>query len=97
VVRSYWFYLIDQLVHWIIDPLSQWTSCNESMSQWANESMSQSNSQAPGPRGSPQEPQAPPLPADSLALLPLAATANTESCCSSLALWQCGHCAFFAP
>jgi len=37
------------------------------------------------------------LPRSSCRLTSEAATANTESCCSSLALWQCGHCAFFAP
>jgi len=45
---------------------------------------------APGPRGSPQEPHAPTsdvVEAD----LALAATANTESCCSSLPPLHDGH------
>jgi hypothetical protein len=51
---------------------------------------------APGPRGSPQLPQAPPsgvAPLDA----PLADTANTESCGSSFLLWHFGHSALSFP
>jgi hypothetical protein len=48
--------------------------------------------QVPGPRGSPQLPQAP-TEGDALAEL-LAETANTESCRASFLLWHFGHSAF---
>ena len=53
--------------------------------------------QAPGPRGSPQAPQA--LPADGVAelLFVFALTANTESCGASSLLWHLGHAAFCLP
>jgi len=50
---------------------------------------------APGPRGSPQEPQAPL--GDAEAVEPLAETAKTESCRSSLVVWHLGHSAFCLP
>jgi hypothetical protein len=51
--------------------------------------------QDPGPRGSPQEPQAP---VDDEADEPLfVLTANTESCAASLLLWHLGHSAFCLP
>jgi len=54
--------------------------------------------QAPGPRGSPQLPQAPLGAADGEDCEdPLADTANTESSCASLRLWHFGHEAFSAP
>lgn len=51
--------------------------------------------QAPGPRGSPQDPQAPL--ADAEADDPLADTAKTESCGSSFVVWHLGHSAFSLP
>jgi hypothetical protein len=51
--------------------------------------------QAPGPRGSPQDPQAPEAGADEE--LPLAATAKTESWGSSFLVWHLGHSAFSLP
>jgi hypothetical protein len=54
------------------------------------------NEHAPGPRGSPHEPHAPAERA-ALALLLLAATANTDSLDCSLALPQCGHAALCDP
>src|SRR5690349_5033125 len=51
--------------------------------------------QAPGPRGSPHDPQAPGE--AEAGELPFALTANTESCGASFTLWHLGHCAFSAP
>jgi len=51
--------------------------------------------QAPGPRGSPQLPQAP-TEAGELAE-PLPAIAKTESCCVSFLLWHFGHAALPLP
>ena len=62
--------------------------------------------QAPGPRGSPQDPQAPLEDEDEDAEVadglaeddePFAATANTESCGASLVDWHFGHSAFCLP
>ena len=50
----------------------------------------------PGPRGSPQEPQAP-VDRAGAAEVPLALTANTESCGASLLPWHLGHSAFWSP
>ena len=53
---------------------------------------------APGPRGSPQEPQPPDELADSAKdpeLLP--ATAKTESCGANCLLWHLGQAAFWVP
>ncbi|HTS34964.1 MAG TPA: hypothetical protein VMH04_04785 [Candidatus Solibacter sp.] len=50
---------------------------------------------APGPRGSPQEPQAPEGVAD--VDEPFADTAKTESCGSSFVVWHFGHSAFSLP
>ena len=52
--------------------------------------------QEPGPRGSPQEPQAP-VDRAGAAEVPLALTANTESCGASLLPWHLGHSAFWSP
>ena len=51
--------------------------------------------QAPGPRGSPQDPQGP----TGFAELetPLADTAKTESCGASFLVWHLGHSAFSLP
>jgi hypothetical protein len=51
--------------------------------------------QAPGPRGSPQLPQAPAL-GDALAE-PFVDIAKTESCCASFLLWHLGHFASWLP
>ena len=51
---------------------------------------------APGPRGSPQLPQAPPIDG-ALPLAPFAETANNESCGTSFRLWHFGHSAFSLP
>ena len=51
--------------------------------------------QAPGPRGSPQDPQA--RDGDAEGDEPFAETANTESCGSSLVAWHLGHSAFCLP
>jgi hypothetical protein len=51
--------------------------------------------QAPGPRGSPQLPQAP-TDADALAEL-LADIAKTDNCCVSFLLWHFGHSALPLP
>jgi hypothetical protein len=51
--------------------------------------------QAPGPRGSPQDPHGPAA-GDELAE-PFADTANTESCGSSFFVWHFGHSAFSLP
>lgn len=54
--------------------------------------------QAPGPRGSPQDPQAPRGDEDSDgAEEPLAETAKTESCGASLVVWHFGQLAFSFP
>ena len=53
--------------------------------------------QAPGPRGSPHDPQAPPDDGDADADEPFAETAKTESCGSSLVAWHLGHSAFSLP
>lgn len=50
---------------------------------------------APGPRGSPQDPQGPAGRAELDA--PLADTANTDSCGSSFLVWHFGHSAFSFP
>ncbi len=51
---------------------------------------------APGPRGSPQEPQAPEVAADSPEE-PRADTAKTESCGAKCLLWHFGQAAFWLP
>lgn len=51
--------------------------------------------QAPGPLGSPQDPQARAGDGDADALL--AETAKTESCGSSLVAWHLGHSALCLP
>ena len=51
--------------------------------------------QEPGPSGLPQEPQGPAGIEDDE--LPLAETANTESCGSSFLLAHLGHAAFWVP
>jgi hypothetical protein len=61
---------------------------------WRNQSISRIE-QAPGPRGSPQLPQAP-TEDDALAEL-LADMAKTESCCVSFLLWHLGHAALLVP
>jgi hypothetical protein len=55
--------------------------------------------QAPGPRGSPHDPQPPDGPADSAndPELRLPATANTESCGANCLLWHFGQDAFWLP
>jgi hypothetical protein len=50
---------------------------------------------APGPRGSPQEPQAPT--AGAVVAGALVETANSDSRASSLPPWQFGHSAFWLP
>jgi len=50
---------------------------------------------APGPRGSPQDPQAP-MAGEALAL-PFVATAKVEICGASFLLWHLGHSAFRLP
>lgn len=50
---------------------------------------------APGPRGSPHDPQAPL--GDAEADDPFADTAKTDSCGSSLVVWHLGHSAFSLP
>ena len=52
--------------------------------------------QAPGPRGSPQEPHGPEEAAEAEDEL-LAETANTDSCGSSLVAWHLGQAAFSLP
>ena len=52
--------------------------------------------QAPGPRGSPQDPHAPDGAAEAEDE-PFAETANTESCGSSFVVWHFGHSAFSLP
>ena len=51
--------------------------------------------QAPGPRGSPQDRQGPAALGELDA--PLADTAKTESCGSSLCVWHLGHSGFSLP
>ena len=51
--------------------------------------------QAPGPRGSPHDPQAPAE--GGLEAEPLLDTANVESCGASCWLWHFGHSAFCRP
>src|SRR6516162_8395049 len=51
--------------------------------------------QAPGPRGSPQDPQG--LAGRDELEAPFAETANTESCGSSFLVWHLGHSAFSLP
>jgi hypothetical protein len=51
--------------------------------------------QAPGPRGSPQDPHGPAGEAEGEE--PFAETANTESWGSSLVAWHFGHSAFSLP
>ncbi len=51
--------------------------------------------QAPGPRGSPQEPHAPTGPADAEVLF--VATAKRESLGASVLLWHLGQDAFSSP
>jgi len=57
--------------------------------------------QAPGPRGSPQDPHALLEDEDADAAAeddePFAATANTESCGASLVEWHLGQVAFALP
>ena len=53
--------------------------------------------QDPGPRGSPQEPQAPPDDRAAELFFAVTVTANTESCGASLWLWHLGHSAFSLP
>jgi hypothetical protein len=55
---------------------------------------------APGPRGSPQDPQAPRVgdaEGDAEGDEPFADTANTESWGSSFFVWHFGHSAFSLP
>jgi len=53
--------------------------------------------QAPGPRGSPQDPQARVGEAEAEDDEPFADTAKTESCGSSFVVWHFGHSAFSLP
>jgi hypothetical protein len=62
--------------------------------EFENQFMS-SSEQAPGPRGSPHDPQACVVGAELEELL--AETANTESCGSSFVAWHFGHSAFSLP
>jgi hypothetical protein len=55
----------------------------------------ESSEQAPGPRGSPQEPHGPA--AGALDFDPDPATLKTESCCSSLVLLHAGQAGFCEP
>ena len=52
--------------------------------------------QAPGPRGSPHEPHGP-AEGEEGEDVPLAETANTESCGSSFVAWHLGQAAFSLP
>jgi hypothetical protein len=53
--------------------------------------------QAPGPRGSPQEPHGPAEGGFEDEDAPFAETANTESCGASFLLWHLGQDAFSEP